>query len=109
MVGSDRPNWIEERVPSLVLVDNSQSPPRVFERGEFLGSGGFARVYSITDRSTGIHFADKVINKEGFPLSKKQRNARGKVRREILMSRISRYNRLVLQDLAESRSLYKSV
>ena len=84
---------IEEKVPSLVLLDNSQSPPRVFERGELLGSGGFARVYSITDRSTGIHFADKVINKEGFPLSKKRRNARGKVRREILIhERMSHVN-----------------
>jgi len=69
-------------VPSLVLVDNSQRPPRVFERGDVLGAGGFAKVYSVTERSTGIRYADKVINTD---ILKKRRNAREKVEREIII------------------------
>ena len=49
-----------------------------------LGKGGFAKVYSVTERSTGVYFADKVINKEIF-ISKKRGKARAKqkVEREI--------------------------
>ena len=62
-------------VPDLVLVDKTRYPPRLYERGKLLGKGGFARVYSVTERSTGRYLADKVINKEIFNSKK-----RGKVR-----------------------------
>ena len=71
-------------VPDLVLIDKTRHPPRLYERGKMLGKGGFAKVYSVTERSTGLYFADKVINKEIFN-SKKRGKARSreKVEREI--------------------------
>ena len=45
-----------------------------------IGSGGFAKVYKVVERSTGSSFADKVINKEMFI---KRPYSRVKVEREI--------------------------
>ena len=73
--------------PALVLVNTSKTPSTVYEKGELLGSGGFAQVFSVTERSSGVRYADKVINKEIF-LSKKRRNARDKVQREINLHRM---------------------
>jgi len=72
-------------VPSLTLIDKSQSPPRIFDRGELLGTGGFAKVYKVVERKSNKSFADKVINKEIFI---KRSNARYKVDREIQLHRI---------------------
>ena len=71
-------------VPALVLIDKSRSPPRYFDRGELLGTGGFAKVYRVTERGSGISFADKVINKDIF---ERRSNAREKVDREIQLHR----------------------
>ena len=65
-----------------MLTDRSKKPPRLYERGNSLGSGGFAKVYSVTERSTGIHFADKVIIKDVLN-SKKCLKVRQKAEREI--------------------------
>ena len=59
-------------VPSLTLIDNSHCPPRIFDRGDLLGTGGFAKVYKVTERATGDKCADKVINKETDPSLRKQ-------------------------------------
>jgi len=72
-------------VPSLTILDKSHSPPRIFDRGELLGTGGFAKVYKVVERSSNKSFADKVINKEIF---NKRSNARYKVDREIQLHRI---------------------
>ena len=52
-------------------------------RGRFLGKGGFAEVYDITDSETGEHFAGKVIAKAS--LTKKK--AKDKLRMEIRVHR----------------------
>ena len=71
-------------MPSLTLIDKSHCPPRIFDRGELLGTGGFAKVYKVTERSSGDKYADKVINKEIFA---RRANARNKVEREIHLHR----------------------
>jgi len=79
-------------VPSLVLIDKSQVPARIFHRGELLGSGGFAKVYKVTERASGQTFADKVINKEIFV---RRTNARDKVEREILLHRRMNHSNII--------------
>ena len=76
------PSQVKVTPPPLVIVDNSSRPRKVFERAEVLGTGGFAQVYSVTERSSGIRYADKVINKDIFT-GKKRRQAREKMDREI--------------------------
>jgi len=71
-------------IPALTLMDTSRVPPRIFDRGDLLGSGGFAKVYRVVERNTSAHYADKVINKDIF---KKRPNAREKVDREIQLHR----------------------
>ena len=67
-----------------MLIDKSQTPHRTFDRGELLGTGGFAKVFKVVERTSGESFADKVINKEIFV---KRANARLKVEREIELHR----------------------
>ena len=57
----------------------------LYERGKFLGKGGFAKVYAVTERSSGLYFADKVISKEILNSKKRggKARAREKVEREI--------------------------
>ena len=75
---------LSDEVPDLVLIDKTRHPPRLYERGKMIGKGGFAKVYSVTERSTGLYFADKVINKEIFNSKKKGKvRSREKVEREI--------------------------
>jgi len=52
--------------------------------GGLLGTGGFAKVYSVTDSRTGALFADKVIEKRVF---KEKKSAKAKVEKEILLHR----------------------
>ena len=65
-------------------MDTSRVPPRIFDRGDLLGTGGFAKVYRVVERNTSAHYADKVINKDIF---KKRPNSREKVDREIQLHR----------------------
>ena len=60
------PSQVKVTPPPLVIVDNSSRPRKVFERAEVLGTGGFAQVYSVPERSSGIRYANKVINKDIF-------------------------------------------
>lgn len=71
-------------IPALTLMDTSRVPPRIFDRGDLLGTGGFAKVYRVVERNTSTHYADKVINKDIF---KKRPNSREKVEREIKLHR----------------------
>lgn len=56
----------------------------MFLVGGLLGTGGFAKVYSVTDSRTGKLFADKVIEKRVF---KEKRSAKEKVEKEITLHR----------------------
>ena len=68
----------------------------LYERGNFLGKGGFAKVYSVTERSSGLYFADKVINKEIFNSKKRGRaRAREKVEREIRIHRMMSHPNII--------------
>ena len=81
---SEKPTPPSVEVPDLILFDKTRLPPRLYERGNLLGKGGFAKVYSVTERSTGLYYADKVINKEIFNSKKRGKpRAREKVEREI--------------------------
>ena len=55
-----------------------------YQTGVVLGTGGFARVFQITEEGSGSSLADKVIDKEMF---KEKRNAKEKVEREIKIHR----------------------
>ena len=79
-------------VPALTLMDTSRVPPRIFDRGDLLGTGGFARVYRVVERSTSTQFADKVINKDIF---KKRPNSREKVDREILLHKKMNHKNII--------------
>jgi len=52
--------------------------------GALLGTGGFAKVFLVTNSSTGEACADKVIDKKVF---KEKRSAKSKVEKEILIHR----------------------
>ena len=55
-----------------------------FQVGALLGTGGFAKVFLVTNSSTGEACADKVIDKKVF---KEKRSAKSKVEKEILIHR----------------------
>ena len=83
-------------VPDLLLVDKTRHPPMLYERGNFLGKGGFAKVYSVTERSSGLYFADKVINKEIFNSKKRGKaRAREKVEREIRIHKMMSHPNII--------------
>ena len=73
-------------------MDTSRVPPRIFDRGDLLGTGGFAKVYRVVERSTSTQFADKVINKDIF---KKRPNSREKVDREILLHKKMNHKNII--------------
>ena len=63
-----------------------------YQTGVVLGTGGFARVFQITEEGSGSSLADKVIDKEMF---KEKRNAKEKVEREIKIHRELNHKNLV--------------
>ena len=75
-----------ERPQPLVMPSrvSDKKADREFLVGGLLGTGGFAKVYSVTDSRTGALFADKVIEKRVF---KEKRSAKAKVEKEILLHR----------------------
>ena len=56
-----KPRDSEYNLPTL-LTDISRDPPRNFQRGNLLGTGGFAKVFLVKDEVTSksFAFADKV-------------------------------------------------
>jgi len=55
-----------------------------YQTGSALGTGGFARVFQVTETASGTTFANKVIDKGMF---KEKRSAKEKVEREIKIHR----------------------
>ena len=55
-----------------------------YQTGSALGTGGFARVFQVTETASGYTFANKVIDKGMF---KEKRSAKEKVEREIKIHR----------------------
>ena len=68
-------------MPSRVVDKKSD---QVFLVGGLLGTGGFAKVYSVTDSRTGELYADKVIEKRVF---KEKKSSKAKVEKEITLHR----------------------
>ena len=68
-------------MPSRILDKRARQE---FVVGALLGTGGFAKVFSVTNSRTGEACADKVIEKKVF---KEKRSAKAKVEKEILIHR----------------------
>ncbi len=60
-------------------------------RGKFLGKGGFAEVYDITDSATEEHFAGKIIAKSSL----QKKKAKDKLRMEIRVHRSLQHKNIV--------------
>eukprot|EP00092_Neocalanus_flemingeri_P017871 GFUD01019336.1.p1 GENE.GFUD01019336.1~~GFUD01019336.1.p1 ORF type:complete len:114 (-),score=25.62 GFUD01019336.1:83-424(-) len=89
---AERPRPSEYNLP-LVLTDATRDPPRTFQRDNLLGTGGFAKVFQVTDASTGVNYADKVIsNKAMFA---RRNSAKHKVEREISLHRKMKHENIV--------------
>ena len=79
----EKPRDIEYNLPNI-LTDFSRNPPRIFHRGSFLGTGGFAKVFLVSEEATKKSWADKVISKAMF---QRRNSAKKKVEREITIHR----------------------
>jgi len=80
---AEKPRDSEYNLPTL-LTDYTREPPRKFQRGNLLGTGGFAKVFFVRDEETKKSFADKVISKAIF---QRRSNSKQKVEREINIHR----------------------
>ena len=60
-------------LPSIVIDSKTN---KEYHTGCLLGTGGFAKVFSVTEINSNLEFADKVISKNVF---KKKNNAKEKV------------------------------
>ena len=68
-------------MPSRILDKRARQE---FAVGALLGTGGFAKVFSVTNSRSGEACADKVIKKKVF---KEKRSAKAKVEKEIVIHR----------------------
>ena len=68
-------------MPSII---SDRRERQQFRVDGLLGTGGFAKVYSVTDSRTGKMYADKVIEKRVF---KEKKSAKAKVEKEIMLHR----------------------
>jgi len=79
-------------VPKVVLEKARDGRTiREYERGDMLGKGGFARVYSLTEKLTGRTFAAKVVTKNAV----KKLRAREKLMSEIRIHRSLKHPNIV--------------
>ena len=88
----EKPIVNEYDVP-LVMIDSTSDPPRTFHRGDLLGTGGFAKVFQVTEKCTRDQFAVKVISKAMFS---KRSSAKHKVEREITIHRKMKHVNIVV-------------
>ena len=65
-----------------ILYDEKEK--KAYQTGSALGTGGFARVFQVTETASGTTFANKVIDKGMF---KEKKSAKEKVEREIKIHR----------------------
>ena len=59
---SVKPRNSEYNLPSI-LTDFTKSPHRIYQRGNLLGTGGFAKVFQVQDESTGVYYVDQASNR----------------------------------------------
>ena len=76
-------------LPSIVIDSKTN---KEYHTGCLLGTGGFAKVFSVTEINSNLEFADKVISKNVF---KQKKNAKEKVEREITIHRKLDHNHVV--------------
>ena len=82
----------DPRKTELPPIVTDSKTGRVYHVGGLLGTGGFAKVFRVTEAITNRVFADKVINKKVF---KEKKNAKEKVEREIMIHRDLRHEQVV--------------
>ena len=86
--GSESGNTqIEEKIVKV----NGDVATRRYTKGRFLGKGGFARVYEITNNDTGKQYAGKVVLKANLTKSR----AKQKLMSEIKIHRSLRHENVV--------------
>ena len=61
--GSEEKHIIIEEIVQRNVPGGEQDIKRKFQRGKFLGKGGFARVYEMIDLDTNKVFAAKIVPK----------------------------------------------
>ncbi|XP_023333665.1 serine/threonine-protein kinase PLK2 isoform X2 [Eurytemora carolleeae] len=67
-------------VPDLIIDHLPCGSKTEYKKNSLLGTGGFAKVYMVTEMKSGSVFADKIISKEFF---KRKASAEKKVQNEI--------------------------
>ena len=87
----EKPRDDEYKLPTI-LKDFSRDPPRIFHRGNLLGTGGFAKVFLVSEEATKESWADKVISKAMF---QRKNSAKKKVEREITIHRKMRHENVI--------------
>nr|CAH8823530.1 unnamed protein product [Trichobilharzia regenti] len=80
---------VKPKDPPEIIVDATRR--REFVRGRFLGKGGFAKCYELTDKKTGEKFAGKVINKAALV----KQSQKEKMRQEISIHRTLKHDNVV--------------
>jgi polo-like kinase 1 len=81
------PNIIEEKIIKI----SGEIALRRYEKGKFLGKGGFARVYEFRNVETKRIFATKVITKASLAKSR----AKQKLMSEIKIHKVLRHPNIV--------------
>ena len=92
---SEKAKSKESSGPRKIVLPNTitdRTKAKTYQTGSLLGTGGFARVFLVTDQVSGNLFANKVIDKEVF---KEKKNAKEKVEREITIHRTLNHNHVV--------------
>lgn len=82
---------LDYEVPSIIE-DFSQHPASVYSVGQLLGTGGFAKVFSVTDDRTHKQLAAKVMSKS---LIAKKENGLAKVKTEIFIHSRLRHKNVI--------------
>jgi len=77
----DHVNIIKEQIIS----DNGEVIVKKYKRGLFLGKGGFAKCYEVTDLETNITYAAKIILKSSLvkPRAKQKLKSEIKIHRSM--------------------------
>ena len=67
--------------------------PAHFQKGRFIGKGGFARCYELTDMNTGDIFAVKIVSKASIAKPR----AQAKLKSEISIHRSLSHEKVLVE------------
>ncbi|RHY25579.1 hypothetical protein DYB32_008221 [Aphanomyces invadans] len=82
---------LQRTITELCVDEQGHESTRTYTRHRFLGKGGFARCYEITNDATGAKFAGKIVEKQSLVKPK----ARLKFTSEIRIHRTLQHHRVV--------------